>query len=71
MKFRLMRISIKKKKNERKPFELKVCACTRVWLKGQPNIVIYELRENFISDRLLHFVTSDKRAGHQLLTFPK
>lgn len=40
--------------------------CTRVWLKGQPNVVIYELRENLISDGLLHFVTSDKRAGHRL-----
>lgn len=35
-------------------------------LKSQPNLVIYELRANSISNGLLHFVTSDKRAGHTL-----
>lgn len=51
-----MRISIKEKKESEKTIWIE-SVCTRVWLKGQPNVVIYELRENFLSDGLLHFVT--------------
>lgn len=58
-------IKWKKRQKERKSFE-STKHCVRVCLKGQPDVVIYELRANSISNWVLHFVTSDKRAGHTL-----